>query len=160
MSPDPEILPAKPKRKLTGKSRAGMLRRQRAMARRTAKLKADGICVKCAVAPVVRFRTKCAACALADTEREKQRQANTPKPAPALVAKPPKSTPQPAAPPKRRRETVSCALCPGAVDVRRAVVQPTGALWPRCVKCAQRVAEHVQGIRSARAARQDGEREA
>ena len=155
------------KRKLTGKSRAGMLRRQRAyMARRTAKLKADGICVKCAVAPVVRFRTKCAACALADTEREKQRQAMLPKPAakpkpaPVPVAKPPKPKPKPVAPPKRRRETVPCALCPGAVDVRRAVVQPTGALWPRCVKCAQRVAEHVQGIRSARAARQDGEGEA
>ena len=155
----------KPKRKLTGKSRAGMLRRQRAyMARRTAKLKAASTCVKCAVAPVVRFRTKCAACALADTEREKQRQAKLPKPkpkpVPAPVIKPPKPKPKPVAPPKRRRETAPCALCPGAVDVRRAVVQPTGALWPRCVKCAQRVAEHVQGIRSARAARQDGEGEA
>ena len=153
------------KRKLTGKSRAGMLRRQRAyMARRNAKLKVDGICVKCAVAPVVRFRTKCAACATKDTDREKLRQTKLPKPkpkpVPAPVIKPPKPKPKPVAPPKRRRETAPCALCPGAVDVRRAVVQPTGALWPRCVKCAQRVAEHVQGIRSARAARQDGEREA
>ena len=121
--------------------RTGRLDRQRAyMAERNAKLKADGICTKCATAPAVPLRTKCAACALADAERKKLNK--------------------PAAKPKRRRETVPCALCSGAVDVRRAVAQPTGTLWPRCVKCAQRVAGHVQGIKSARAARQDGEGEA
>ena len=152
------------KRKLTGKSRAGMLRRQRAyMARRTAKLKADGICVKCAAAPVVRFRTKCAACALADTEREKQRQAKPPKPAakpkpaPAPVAKPPKPKPQPAAKPP-------CAICGHKMNTSTASAQvrlhPGSAVYPRCRACDQRIARSVQGIRSARAARQDGEGEA
>ena len=152
------------KRKLTGKSRAGMLRRQRAyMARRNAKLKADGVCVKCAVAPVVRFRTKCAACALADTEREKQRQAKLPKPAakpkpaPAPVAKPPKPKPQPAAKPP-------CSICGHKMSASTAAAQVRLHLgitvYPRCRACDQRIAQSVQGIRSARAARQDGEREA
>ena len=163
------------KRKLTGKSSAGMLRRQRAyMARRTAKLKADGICVKCAVAPVVRFRTKCAACALADTEREKLRQANIPKPAakpkpaPALVAKPPKPKPQPAAKPPlpgtRRLSLPPCAICGCKMNERTAAAQvrlhPGSTVYPRCRVCDQRIAQSVQGIRSARAARQDGEGEA
>ena len=152
------------KRKLTGKSRTGMLRRQRAyMARRTAKLKADGICVKCAAAPVVRFRTKCAACALADTEREKLRQANIskpaakPKPAPALVAKPPKPAPAPVAKPP-------CSICGHKMSARTAAAQvrlhPGITVYPRCRACDQRIAQSVQGIRSARAARQDGEGEA
>ena len=154
----------KPKRKLTGKSRAGMLRRQRAyMARRTAKLKAASTCVKCAVAPVVRFRTKCAACALADTEREKLRQANIPKPAakpkpaPALVAKPPKPKPKPAAKPP-------CSICGHEMSASTAAAQvrlhPGITVYPRCRACDQRIAQSVQGIRSARAARQDGEGEA
>ena len=165
----------KPKRKLTGKSRAGMLRRQRAyMARRTVKLKADGICVKCAVAPVVRFRTKCAACALADTDREKQRQAKLPKPAakpkpaPAPVAKPPKPKPQPVAKPPmpdtRRLPWPPCAICGHKMSASTAAAQvrlhPGIAVYPRCRACDQRIAQSVQGIRSARAARQDGEREA
>ena len=136
-------------RKSRGESaakRASRLDRQRDyMAERNAKLKADGICTSCATAPAVADRTKCAACAATDaTHRERNKPAK-PKPKPK---------------PKRRRETVPCALCRGAVDVHRAVAQPTGPLWPQCVSCVRRVAAHVQGIKSARAARQDGEREA
>ena len=165
----------KPKRNLTGKSRAGKLRRQRAyMARRNAKLKADGVCVKCAVAPVVRHRPKCAACALADTEREKLRQANIPKPAakpkpaPALVAKPPMPKPQPAAKPPmpdtRLLPWPPCAICGHKMSASTAAAQvrlhPGITVYPRCRACDQRIAQSVQGIRSARAARQDGEGDA
>ena len=156
------------KRKLTGKSRAGMLRRQRAyMARRTAKLKADGICVKCAAAPVVRFRTKCAACATKDTEREKLRQAKLPKPTPAPVTKPPKPKPPPAVKPPmpgtRPLPWPPCAICGHKMSSSTAAAQvrlhPGSTVHPRCRACDQRIAQSVQGIRSARAARQDGEGE-
>ena len=121
------------------------------------------MCAKCGEFPPADGKALCAACTQHESDRW-HRGAQGPKSRGVPAAKPakpkPKPKPKPAAKPKCRRETLPCALCRGAVDVRRAVAQPTGALWPRCVKCAQRVAAHVQGIKSARAARQDGEGEA
>ena len=80
-----------------------------------------------------------------------------PKPTPALVAKPPKPTPQPAAKPP-------CAICGHKMSASTAAAQvrlhPGITVYPRCRACDKRIAQSVQGIRSVRAARQDGEGEA
>ena len=161
MSPDLAILPAK----------APPLTREQALARkrklavqRRAARRAAGMCAKCGEQPPRPDKALCIACTEHESKRWHRGQQG-PKSRGVQPAKPPKPKlkPKPAKPatkPKRRRETVPCTLCSGAVDVRRAVAQPTGALWPRCVKCAQRVAKAVQGLRSARAARRDGEGEA
>ena len=134
--------------------RTGRLDRQRAyMAERNAKLKATGICTKCATAPAVPLRTKCAACALADAERKKL---NKP-------AKPPKAANLPL-PGTRRLSLPPCAICGRKMNERTAAAQvklyPGITVYPRCRECDQSIARSVQGIRSARAARQDGEGEA
>ena len=154
MSPDLAILPAKAP-PLT-REQALKRKRERAVQRRAAR-RAAGLCAKCGEQPPRPGKALCTACTEHESKRwhrgqQGPKSRDRPAAKPKARAKPAK----PAAKPKRRRETVPCALCRGAVDVRRAVAQPTRALWPRCVKCAQRVAQSAQGIRSARAARQDG----
>ena len=157
MSPDMAILPAK----------APPLTREQALARkrklavqRRAARRAAGLCAKCGEQPPRPGKALCTACTEHESKRWHRGQQG-PKSRGVPAAKPPKAAkPKPPAKPKRRRETVPCALCRGAVDVHRAVAQPTGPLWPQCVPCARRVAAHVRGLKSARAARQDGEGEA
>ena len=140
-----------------------LARKRKLAVQRRAARRAAGMCAKCGEHPPRPDKALCTACTEHESKRwHRGQQGPKSRDRPAVKPPKPKLKPpaKPAAKPKRRRETVPCALCRGAVDVRRAVAQPTGELWPRCVKCAQRVAQSVQGIRSARAARQDGEAEA
>lgn len=161
MSPDLAILPPTKKVPLT-REQALKRKRERAVQRRAAR-RAAGLCAQCGAQPPALDKALCAACAKHESDRwHRQRKGLKSRRQAAVkpVAKPKPAAAKPAAKTQRVRETVPCALCLGAVDVRRVVAQPTGPTWPRCVKCAQRVAAHVQGIKSARAARQDGEGEA
>ena len=131
--------------------RTDRLDRQRDyMEQRNAKLKAAGICTKCATVPAVPFRTKCEACALADAERRKLNK-------PSKAAKPPLPSTRPLPWPP-------CSICGHKMNASTAAAQvqlhPGITVYPRCRACDQSIAQSVQGIRSARAARQDGEGEA
>ena len=161
MSPELAILPAK----APPLTREQALQRKRKLAvQRRAARRAAGMCAKCGEQPPRPGKALCTACTQHESKRwHRGQQGPKSRDRPAVKLPKPKPKPKPAKPaakPKRRRETVPCALCRGAVDVHRAVAQPTGPLWPQCVACARRVAVHVQGIKSARAARRDGEGEA
>ena len=151
MSPDLATLPAK----------APPLTREQALARkrklavqRRAARRAAGMCAKCGEHPPRPDKALCTACTEHESKRWHRGQQGPKSRGRAAAAKPPKpklkSPAKPPAKPKRRLETLPCALCRGAVDVRRAVAQPTGALWPRCVKCAQRVAQSRAGHQARR----------
>ena len=76
--------------------------------------------------------------------------------------KPPKAA-KPPLPGTRRLSLPPCAICGNKMNERTAAAQvklhPGITVYPRCRACDQRIAQSVQGIRSARAARQDGEGE-
>ena len=82
-------------------------------------------------------------------------------PKPAKVAKPVAKPPLPGT---RRLSLPPCAICGRKMNERTAAAQvklhPGITVYPRCRVCDQRIARSVQGIRSARAARQGGEGEA
>ena len=82
------------------------------------------------------------------------------KPKPAKVAKPAAKPPMPGT---RSLPWPPCAICGHKMSASTAAAQvllhPGITVYPRCRACDQRIAQSVQGIRSARAARQDGEGE-
>ena len=131
------------------------LKRKRGLAvQRRAARRAAGMCAKCGEQPPADGKALCAACAQIESDRWHRGQQGT-KSRGEPVAKP-KPAPAPAKPP--------CSICGHKMSARTAAAQvrlhPGITVYPRCRACDQRIAQSVQGIRSARAARQDGEGEA
>ena len=144
-------------------------KRERAVQRRLER-RAAGMCAKCGEQPPAPDKALCAACAQYESDRwHKKKKGRKSRAQP--VAKPPKPVakpkPKPAKPPlpgNRRLLLPPCAICGMMMNDRTAAAQvrlhPGSTVHPRCRACDQRIAQSVQGIRSARAARQDGEGEA
>ena len=156
MSPDLAILPAKAP-PLT-REQALKRKRERAVQRRAAR-RAAGMCAKCGEHPPRPDKALCTACTEHESKRWHRGQQG-PKSRGVPAAKPPK----PPLPGTRRLSLPPCAICGRKMNERTAAAQvklhPGITVYPRCRACDQRIAQSVQGIRSARAARQDGEGEA
>ena len=149
-------------------------KRERAVQRRAAR-RAAGLCAKCGECPPADGKALCAACTKHESQRwhrgqqgPKSRGVPAAKPAKAAAKpKPPKPKPKAAKlplPGTRRLSLPPCAICGRKMNERTAAAQvrlhPGITVYPRCRECDQRIARSVQGIKSARAARQDGEGEA
>ena len=140
--------------------RALQRKRELAVQRRAAR-RASGMCAKCGEQPPVDDKALCAACAQIESDRWHRGQQG-PK-SRGEPTKPPKAA-KPPLPGTRRLSLPPCAICGHKMSVSSAAAQvrlhPGITVYPRCRACDQRIAQSVQGIRSARAARQDGEGEA
>ena len=167
MSPDLVTLPAKAP-PLT-REQALARKRERAVQRRAAR-RAAGMCAKCGEQPPEDGKALCTACAKHESDRwhrgaqgRKSRDRPAAKPAKAVAKpKPPKAA-KPLLPGTRSLPWPPCAICGHKMAASTAAAQmrlhPGSTVYPRCKACDQRIAQSVQGIRSARAARRDGEGE-
>ena len=144
-------------------AREQALKRKRELAvQRRGVRRAAGMCAKCGEQPPADGKALCAACTEHESKRWHRGQQG-PKSRGVPPAKPPKAA-KPPLPGTRRLLLPPCVICGCKMNERTAAAQvrlhPGITVYPRCRTCDQRIAQSVQGIRSARAARQDGEGEA
>ena len=164
LSPDFEAAapPAKPtKRQPVTREQTLKRKRERAVQRRLERRDA-GMCAKCGDQPPAPDKALCAACAQYESDRwhkKKKGRESIAQP----VAKPPKPVAKPPIPGNRRLSLPPCVICGRLINERAAATQMRlhlgSTVHPRCRTCDQRIAQSVRGLRSARAARQDGEGE-
>ena len=171
LSPDFEAAapPAKPtKRQPVTREQTLKRKRERAVQRRLERRDA-GMCAKCGDQPPAPDKALCAACAQYESDRwHKKKKGRKSRAQPVVKSPKPvaKPKPKPAKPPipgNRRLLLPPCVICGRLINERAAATQMRlhlgSTVHPRCRACDQRIAQSVQGIRSARAARQDGEGE-
>ena len=173
MSPDLVVLPLTKRQPVT---REQTLKRKRELAvQRRAARRAAGLCAQCGEQPPVTDRALCSVCAQHESDRwhrkkkgRKSRRepaaAKPPKPKSAAKPPKPKSAAKPPIPGNRRLSLPPCVICGRLMNERAAATQMRlhigSTVHPRCRTCNQRIAQSVRGLRSARAARQDGEGDA